>query len=136
MRKTAAEYAHDEAVRKLMQKATDKVTEPERSKRREANQRRDRRIRAKLSKGEITAEMAWTPEERDVFNKISHGKPMRNAGVVLNALKIKLDQCIGPPSQRIEHSGGVNVVVQTLSAPKALPPEEDPAALPPVVEAG
>jgi hypothetical protein len=87
--------------------------------------------RRRLTDAEVEAALKLDPLALEQLERLSHGKASRHAQAILAAIRLRLEFTARKPSLEVEHSGGLNVTVQTLTAPvaEALPPAapaEDP----------
>ena len=78
---------------------------------------RDKELRASrihLSEDEVKQQIQLTQEEMAALNQIAAGRPMRNAGEVLRALKLKMEFSVKKPVQEVSTDQKITVEVNTL----------------------
>ena len=78
-----------------------------------------KKARAKLTSKQVRDELTLDPEALQVLHAMSRGKAPRNAQSILGAIRLRLDFTEEKPKEKLEHSGGLNVTVQTLALPGA-----------------
>jgi hypothetical protein len=85
--------------------------------------------RETLSETEVKEQIQLTAGEVAALNQIAAGRPMRNAGEVIRALKLKMEFSVKKPVQEVASDQKLTVEVHTLPP---LPPG-DPGPNPPYI---
>jgi hypothetical protein len=77
----------------------------------------------RLTAEETLKELHLTIDQVSVLDEIAAGRPMRNAIAVLKAMEMKLAYTLEKPAEKVsaqvEHSGGVEITINKVSAPPA-----------------
>ena len=105
-----------------------------------------KRERVPLSEDEVKQQIQLTEGEVAALNQIAAGRPMRNAGEVIRALKLKMEFSVKKPVQEVSSDQKMTIEVLTLGPEgqgsgrttgpedKPNPPYSPPSSAPPTPE--